>query len=94
MEPVIDEFKLAIEETKFKSPVCPVYQNVTGRQSLDVDVIKENLIDQLTHPVMWRHTILHMIEDGATEFMEIGPGNLLCGFVRQIDKMVKTRFIN
>ena len=94
MEPVIDEFKLAIEETKFKSPVCPVYQNVTGRQSLDVDIIKKNLIDQLTHPVMWRHTILHMIEDGATEFTEVGPGNLLSKLVHQIDKNVKIHNID
>ena len=90
MEPILDEFRMAVEDTEFKRPICPVYQNVTGRQSTDIVVIKRNLIDQLTHPVMWRHTILHMIEDGATEFTEIGPGNFLRGLVRQIDKNVKT----
>jgi len=90
MEPMVEEFRVAIKETEFKKPICPIYQNVTGRPSEDIDVIRENLIDQLTHPVMWRHTILHMIEDGATEFTEIGPGNFLRGLVRQIDKNVKT----
>ncbi|MCK5442226.1 MAG: ACP S-malonyltransferase [Maribacter sp.] len=90
MEPIVEEFSVAIEETEFKKPICPIYQNVAGRPSDNIDLIKKNLIDQLTHPVMWRHTILHMIEDGATEFTEIGPGNFLRGLVRQIDKNVKT----
>ncbi|MFZ9004819.1 MAG: ACP S-malonyltransferase [Robiginitalea sp.] len=84
MEPIVEEYKMAIEETSFKKPFCPVYQNVTGRPTEDVDLIKKNLIDQLTHPVMWRHTILHMLEDGATDFKEIGPGKLLTGLVKQI----------
>jgi [acyl-carrier-protein] S-malonyltransferase len=90
MKPVIEEFTVAIEETKFKTPICPIYQNVKGRPTMDIALIKENLIIQLTHPVMWRHTILHMIEDGATDFTEIGPGNFLRGLVRQINKNVKT----
>jgi [acyl-carrier-protein] S-malonyltransferase len=90
MKPIIEEFRLAIEETKFKIPICPVYQNVTGRPSGNIELIKKNLINQLTHPVMWRHTILHMIEDGATDFTEIGPGNFLRGLVRRIDKNVNT----
>ncbi len=90
MEPIVEEFSLAIEETEFKKPICPIYQNVAGRPGDNIELIKKNLIDQLTHPVMWRHTILHMIEDGATEFTEIGPGNFLRGLVRQIDKTVKT----
>ncbi len=88
MEPIIEEFRLAIEATKFKNPICPIYQNVTARPSGNIELIKKNLIDQLTHPVMWRHTILHMIEDGATDFTEIGPGNFLKGLVRKIDKNV------
>ncbi|WP_422080159.1 ACP S-malonyltransferase [Ulvibacterium sp.] len=88
MEPIVEEFSAAIEETEFKTPMCPVYQNIAGRPTEDIACIKRNLIDQLTHPVMWRHTILHMIEDGATEFTEIGPGNFLRGLVRQIDKNV------
>lgn len=94
MEPAIEEFSLAIEEVEFKPPICPIYQNVKGRPTEDVDLIKKNLIDQLTHPVMWRHTILHMIEDGATEFTEIGPGNFLRGLVRQIDKNVSVSGIS
>ena len=90
MEPVIDEFSQVVAETTFSKPICPIYQNVKGRPVQDVALIKNNLIDQLTHPVMWRHTILHMIEDGATDFTQMGPGNLLLGFVRQIDKNVKT----
>jgi [acyl-carrier-protein] S-malonyltransferase len=90
MEPIVEEFRLAIEETKFKNPICPIYQNVKGRPTVNIELIKENLIKQLTHPVMWRHTILHMIEDGATDFTEIGPGNFLRGLVRQIDKNVNT----
>lgn len=90
MEPIVEEFSVAIEETEFKKPICPIYQNVAGRPGDNIDLIKKNLIHQLTHPVMWRHTILHMIEDGATEFTEIGPGNFLRGLVRQINKNVKT----
>ena len=90
MEPIVDEFRSIIEKTPFKEPICPIYQNVAGRDTTDVKQIKTNLIDQLTNPVMWRHTILHMIEDGATDFTEIGPGNFLRGLVRQIDKTVRT----
>jgi len=94
MEPIVEEFRLAIEETEFKKPICPIYQNVKGRPTSNIELIKKNLIDQLTHPVMWRHTILHMIEDGATEFTEIGPGNFLRGLVRQINKNMKTHGIS
>jgi len=90
MEPIIEEFRLEIEGTIFKNPICPIYQNVKGRPSSNIELIKKNLIDQLTHPVMWRHTILHMIEDGATDFTEIGPGNFLKGLVRQINKNMNT----
>ncbi|RKN81178.1 ACP S-malonyltransferase [Ulvibacterium marinum] len=89
MEPIVEEFSSAVEETEFKKPICPIYQNIAGRPSDSIALIKKNLIDQLTHPVMWRHTILHMVEDGATEFTEVGPGNFLRGLVRQIDKNVE-----
>ena len=89
MKPAIEEFRLAIKETKFNEPIYPIYQNVTARPGTNVKTIEENLINQLTHPVMWRQTILHMIEDGATEFTEIGPGKFLSGLVRKIDKNVK-----
>jgi len=94
MNPIIEEFKLAIEETDFKTPICPIYQNVTARPTNNIELIKENLIKQLTHPVMWRHIILHMIEDGATEFTEIGPGKFLKGLVRQISKNSKTHSLS
>lgn len=94
MEPMVAEFKQVIEATVFQTPICPIYQNIAGRPTMDIEVIKKNLIDQLTHPVMWRHGILHMIEDGATEFTEIGPGNFLKGLVREIDKSVKTNGIS
>ena len=94
MKPIVEEFRLVIEETKFKKPICPIYQNVTARPGGNIELIKKNLIDQLTHPVMWRHTILHMIEDGATEFTEIGPGNFLKGLVRNINKNMKTNGIS
>jgi [acyl-carrier-protein] S-malonyltransferase len=90
MKPIIKEFRAAIEEIKFKNPICPIYQNVTARPSGNIELIKKNLINQLTHPVMWRHTILHMIEDGATDFTEIGPGHFLRGLVRQINKNMNT----
>jgi len=90
MKPIVEEFTLAIEGTKFKNPIYPIYQNVTARPSDNIELIKKNLIKQLTHPVMWRHTILHMIEDGATEFTEIGPGNFLRGLVRKINKNMNT----
>ena len=94
MEPIVEEFSSAIAETKFKIPICPVYQNIKGRPTRNIELIKKNLIDQLTHPVMWRHTILHMIEDGATEFTEIGPGHFLRRLVRQINKKMKTNGIS
>ena len=88
MKPVVKEFKKAVAETPFKKPLCPIYQNIAGRPTQEVSILKENLINQLTAPVMWRQGILHMIEDGATKFTEIGPGNFLKGLVSQIDKNV------
>jgi len=86
MEPIVEDFSAAVGGITFKKPICPVYQNVKGRPTQDVDVIRKNLILQLTHPVMWRHTILHMMEDGATDFTELGPGKLLTGLVQHIKK--------
>ena len=94
MKPIIEDFRTAIGETKFNNPICPVYQNVTARSSDNIELVKKNLIDQLTHPVMWRHTILHMIEDGAIHFTEVGPGNFLRGLVRRINKNMKTNGVS
>lgn len=88
MEPIVEEFKSAIAETKFKKPICPIYQNVNALPIVDTELIKKNLVEQLTHPVMWRHTMLNMIKDGTTEFTEIGPGNFLRRLVRNINKNV------
>ena len=89
MEPVVDGFREELEKITFNAPNYPIYQNIAGRPVSNINDIKENLVNQLTNPVMWRHTILHMIEDGATEFTEIGPGNYLKRFVAQIDSKVK-----
>ena len=83
MEPARAELAKAIDLTPFKTPVCPVYQNVTARPSSDPQVIKENLLKQLTSPVRWTNTVLNMIADGATRFVEIGPGTVLQGLVKR-----------
>jgi [acyl-carrier-protein] S-malonyltransferase len=71
---------------EFKSPVCPVYQNVTAKAETLPDVIKKNLIAQLTAPVKWTQTIRQMWNDGATSFIEAGPGKVLQGLVKKIEK--------
>ena len=86
MEPAKIELQAAIEGTTFSEPVCPVYQNVNGLPSTQPKVIKENLISQLTSPVRWTHSVLNMIADGATIFTEVGPGSVLQGLVKKIDK--------
>lgn len=94
MNSVVEEFKSAVEELNFKRPSCPVYQNVTARPSKNIRLIKKNLIDQLTNPVKWRHTILHMIEDGAVKFTEVGPGNFLLSTIRKIDSNVNIQSVS
>jgi len=86
MEPARKELAEAIANTKFGTPVCPIYQNVNGQPSIDVDVIKENLIAQLTAPVRWTQTIQNMVADGATLFVESGPGKVLQGLVKKISR--------
>ena len=81
MEPARAELAEGIEKTEFKVPVCPVYQNVTAMPSTDPDVIKKNLLAQLTSPVKWTQTVKNMLADGAGYFMEIGPGTVLQGLV-------------
>ena len=90
MEPAQEELGAAIEETRFNDPLCPIYQNVSARAVTDPAEIKRNLMMQLTAPVRWTQTIQHMIADGATEFTEIGPGKVLQGLVRKIDRSVST----
>ena len=85
MEPARAELAAAIEKTEFHTPVCPVYQNVDARPHTDPAEIKANLVAQLTAPVRWTQTVRNMIADGATEFVELGPGKVLQGLVAKID---------
>ena len=84
MEPARLELAEAIDKTPFRAPACPVYQNVTALPSTDPDVIKANLLKQLTAPVRWTQTVLNMVEGGADYFLEIGPGTVLQGLVGRI----------
>ena len=90
MEPAREELANAIENTKFNSPSCPIYQNVSAIAVSDVNKIKKNLIAQLTAPVKWTQSIESMIKDGATDFIEVGPGNVLQGLVRKINREKST----
>jgi [acyl-carrier-protein] S-malonyltransferase len=94
MEPAREELAAAIESTAFSKPVCPVYQNVNARPTSDPDVIKQNLIAQLTAPVRWTQTVQNMIADGATSFTEIGPGTVLQGLVKKVDRNMATAGVN
>lgn len=86
MEPARAELAKAIEETPFKTPSCPIYQNVTALPSTDPSVIKDNLLKQLTSPVRWTETVLNMIAHGADTFVEIGPGTVLQNLVKRIQQ--------
>ncbi|MFL0062295.1 ACP S-malonyltransferase [Tenacibaculum maritimum] len=88
MEPAREELAAAIEATEFTTPSCPIYQNVVAKAVTDPVEIKENLIMQLTAPVRWTQSIQQMIADGGTEFIEIGPGKVLQGLMRKIDRSV------
>ena len=88
MEPAREELAAAIEATTFNEPICPVYQNVAAMAINDAATIKGNLVAQLTAPVKWTQCIQAMIADGATEFIEVGPGKVLQGLMRKIDRKV------
>jgi len=94
MEPARAELAKAINSTHFSTPVCPVYQNVTAGPVSDPDNIKKNLIAQLTAPVRWTQTVKNMIADGCTSFTEVGPGQVLQGLVKKVDRTVATSGIN
>ena len=81
-----DELSKAINETSFNSPICPIYQNVNGKPEHLVDNIKTNLISQLTSPVKWTQSVNKMIEDGCQDFIEIGPGKVLQGLIKKINR--------
>ena len=90
MQPAQEELAEAIAAAEFKTPRCPIYQNVDGKPHTDPAEIKENLIKQLTAPVRWTYDVQEMIKDGATEFVELGPGSVLQGLVKKIDRSVAT----
>jgi [acyl-carrier-protein] S-malonyltransferase len=90
MEPAREELAAAIENTVFSEPKCPIYQNVTAKAVSDANQIKANLISQLTAPVRWTQSVQQMIADGAMLFTEVGPGNVLQGLVKKIDREAQT----
>lgn len=89
MQPAKEELANAIENTPFNKPLCPIYQNYSALPSIDSSLIKRNLIAQLTAPVLWTQTIQNMIHDGADDFVEFGPGEVLQGLIKKIDSSVK-----
>jgi len=91
MEPARAELEEAIRSTNFNVPVCPVYQNVDATPSLDPEKIKSRLVAQLTSPVRWTQSIINMIADGADNFTEVGPGSVLQGLIKKINKDVTTQ---
>ncbi len=94
MEPAREELEQAILDTEFHEPICPIYQNYTSRPHVDVEEIKKNLNHQLTAPVKWRQSVVNMVADGATEFIECGPGKVLQGLVKKISPEAQVRSID
>lgn len=88
MSSAADELKKGIDETEFRKPDCPIYQNFTGKPEQDPSKIKINLLRQLTGAVLWNQSINKMIKDGVKEFYEVGPGNTLQGLIRKIDRNI------
>jgi len=86
MQPAQEELRVAIEQTNFQTPRCPVYQNVTAAPSMNPEEIRSNLVAQLTGPVRWTQTVRRMYSDGYTRYSEWGPGNVLQGLIRKIER--------
>ena len=91
MEPARVELKEAIQAAPFADPICPVYQNVNAQPSSDPETIKANLVSQLTSPVRWTQTVQQMIADGASSFTEVGPGKVLQGLIKKVDRGMETQ---
>lgn len=89
MAPAAEDLAKAINKTEFHKPFCPIYQNVTAKASVEPEIIRENLLKQLTAPVRWTQSVQNMIADGATEFYEFGPGDVLKGLIRKINPDVQ-----
>ena len=90
MESARVELEAAIVATQFNPPICPIYQNIDAKPYIEVEAIKANLIAQLTGSVKWTQTVQKMIEDGAVEFIEVGPGNVLQGLVKKVNRAIST----
>ena len=88
MQPAAEELEAAIRKTEFRKPFCPIYQNVSAKAEKDPETIREHLLKQLTAPVRWTQSVQNMIKDGANEFYEFGPGDVLKGLIRKIDPNV------
>ena len=91
MEPARVELEAAIQAAPFADPICPVYQNVNAHPSIEPANIKANLVSQLTSPVRWTQTVQQMIADGATSFTEVGPGKVLQGLIKKVDRGMETQ---
>ncbi len=91
MEPARVELAEAINNTNFNTPICPVYQNVDAKPYTDATQIKENLIKQLTSPVKWTYIMQNMIADGMASYTEVGPGNVLQGLLKKVDRQIPTQ---
>jgi [acyl-carrier-protein] S-malonyltransferase len=89
MQPAAEDLKAAILKTDFHKPFCPIYQNVSAKAETDPETIRENLLKQLTAPVRWTQSVQNMIADGATQFYEFGPGDVLKGMIRKINPEVQ-----
>ena len=91
MEPAKVDLAKAINETEISNPVCPIYQNVPATAVSDAVTIKENLVAQLTAPVRWTNSVKNMLADGASEFTEVGPGKVLQGLIKKVDRKMPTK---
>jgi len=90
MQPAAEELAEAIKATKFNKGTCPIYQNVTGQSVVDPEIIKKNLVAQLTSPVRWSQSVRNMIANGATLFVEVGPGTVLQGLIKKVKRDIPT----
>ena len=90
MEPAKQELETAIMNSPITTPICPVYQNFTALPTSDPDAIRANLVAQLTAPVRWTQTVQHMLKDGASSFTEVGPGKVLQGLIKKVDREIPT----
>ena len=91
MKPAEEKLAAAINATKFQDPICPVYQNVSTTPISDPAVIQSNLIKQLTAPVKWTQSVQNMVANGASTFIEVGPGKVLQGLVKKIHREAETQ---